>query len=329
VESGVKLLCDVDGLLEMPLLEDLLISYPEGAEGGEVSGSVLPIVFNAPKLKRLSLYFAADILSHFVLPWDQITHFSYGSSRPLHVWGKVSSNLLEVLQRLPNLTYLHFIAGLNIQSIRPQHITLSNLRVLEINDHRLFVLGRQPNILSCLRAPLLERFDLVIPIGTHIFGSKPYNYASQQLASFFQTSSHLQQFRVVLIFWHEGCGVTFIEPGTTSRPYYSVYASGKAPIFRDLSSKFPPKGYIKMPDYVKLLNLPVPLPGDGFYTLDRFIDRFLKHDDFESSSGGPSTECIDRVVHRMCYPVMKNICDMLSGFSNDDLNMEFYLQAKD
>ncbi|KAJ2935829.1 hypothetical protein H1R20_g1263, partial [Candolleomyces eurysporus] len=316
---------NVQGAMDMPLLEKLVISEI-------ISESSPPIAFNTPKLKTLSLYSSADILSRFVLPWNQITDFTYGPSYPLSISpGEITLNVLEVLQRLPNLTNLHLISGSNTQeSVRVDpHTTLSNLRTFEIHDYGLSLLGRQP-MLHSLRAPLLERFDLVIPGGTATSSIEPYNHASQQLTAFLHTSSCLQQIRIVFVLRRDRHGLSFTEhePRKTAK---TIYIQGKAPVFRELPSKILPNGHIKELGSFKVLDYPKPVLPRSFVKLDRYIDRFLGCEDsssrLERSPEGPPAKHIDPFVDPLCHPCIKVLCDIMSEFTTDGLNMELYLQT--
>jgi hypothetical protein len=126
-----------------------------------------------------------------------------------------------------------------------------------------------------------------------------------------------------------GSSTTFIGPGTTSHIFH---VSGKAPAFRDLV--FLPMGnFVSVPHHFKEilnLNLPKPIPVDGFYILDRFIDRFLKHDDdLERTPGDPSTERFSpSALLKSDLPFVERACDMLSRFSDDEINMELYFQIR-
>jgi hypothetical protein len=69
----------------------------------------------------------------------------------------------------------------------------------------------------------------------------------------------------------------------------------------------------------------------GFYTLDRYIDRYLKGGDdydFGRAPRDPTTNQIDPVIDTEFPPYIEVLFNMLSGFTADDLNMEFYLQLK-
>ncbi|RXW22069.1 hypothetical protein EST38_g3780 [Candolleomyces aberdarensis] len=316
IAGSVDKIRDVQGAQDMPLLEELLIS------DGDSSADSSPIVFNTPKLKRLSLHSSANVLSRFILPWYQITYFSYGPSYPLSNTGKIAPNVLQVLQGLPNLTYLHLMQSDSI--LLGQHVTLSNLRTFEIHDYELSLLGRQP-LLHYLRAPLLERFDLVIPGETTTRSVEPYTHASQQLAPFLQTSSCLQRIRIAVIFGRQG--LTYLDHQPRKTPE-SIYIWGTAPVFHELPSKILPNGYIpKELGYVKVLDSPKAVSVRDFVTLDRYIDRFMECEDSSSRYIDTPAEPMDAVIDPYyAHPRVQVLWDFLSGFTANDLNMDFYLQ---
>jgi hypothetical protein len=272
-------------------------------------------------VKRLSLYSSADVLSRFILPWDQVTHFSYGPSYPFGPTTKITPHVLQVLEKLPNLADLHLVGGNVITQLVPiqlgQHITLSNLRTFEIHDQKLALLG-QHLILDCLRAPLLQRFDLVIS-GEMAVGSRPYDHASRQLGPFLQTSSRLQKICIAFI---SGSGC-HIVPFTGHPPPKTVYIWGKAPFFYDVFPQIQLNGRIRALDHwhAKVLDRTNAVSARDFVPLGRYVDRFLKPEDHS-----PPREQTTFDIHPVFYPFMKVFCTMLSGFTDDNLNVELYLQ---
>ncbi|KAJ3522789.1 hypothetical protein NMY22_g11735 [Coprinellus aureogranulatus] len=94
------------------------------------------------------------------LPWNSVTHFTIRRGCQPQV-------MVDILQKLPNLIYLHFDHA--VIAYTSDTVVLDKLRTLEIHDEDLLLLddwhsssGAARCVLSSITAPALETFDLMI-----------------------------------------------------------------------------------------------------------------------------------------------------------------------
>ncbi|TEB26004.1 hypothetical protein FA13DRAFT_1126104 [Coprinellus micaceus] len=132
------------------------------------------------------------------LPWDLITCFSLTRTCRYYLW-------FDILQSLPNLTYLHINGAKVTSSVADDEDTLkamvplNKLRVLEVHDDGLVFLqpgqrGPFKSMLSRVNAPVLETFDLIVTTEDRTF--ERLRGASQTVTEFLSRSPALRRIRV-------------------------------------------------------------------------------------------------------------------------------------
>jgi hypothetical protein len=215
------------------------------------------------------------------LPWDLITRFSLTRTCRHYLW-------LDVLQSLPNLTYLHINGPKVTRTSRDADdedalratVQLNKLRVLEVHDDGLVFLqpgqhGPFMSMLSRVTAPLLETFDLIVTIEERTF--ERLRGASQTVTEFLSRSPALRRIRVLI------CPPSWIQTGygtSPSRRFVLKFSGDKAftdRVAANVTTDTGALGFTRWGTYHTSASPSIWLNG-GIGT-DHFFDRFMEGED--------------------------------------------------
>ncbi|KAF6763771.1 hypothetical protein DFP72DRAFT_873343, partial [Ephemerocybe angulata] len=204
--------CTPIAVIYLPFLQELYLRCPCSQRPSNVTTFQLPI------LSRLSLYDSKFYYPYIRLPWEQLTHLSFGhlytaDFKSYNTHDRMAirlRELLSVIQRLLNLSHLH-LTGPVYGTSRSQPtlhqfhlsspIALPKLRVLEIHDREAILMGTIYSFfLSALSTPNLENFDLIVA-GRRTSRNTyfPLDRPVQNFEDFLRRAVRLRRLRVVLV----------------------------------------------------------------------------------------------------------------------------------
>ncbi|KAL0950513.1 hypothetical protein HGRIS_007322 [Hohenbuehelia grisea] len=134
-------------------LEQLTIEG-KGADGNVGLQNTVDVFWVAPMLKRVTIREVS--LTHFQIPWIQITHLDYRNKTPTFS-EEIDENepdiyTFDVLRNVPQLTELHY-NSLAVETDDMEPVVLPSLRALHIFNDSTFA--------NCITAPSLRSLHIV------------------------------------------------------------------------------------------------------------------------------------------------------------------------
>ncbi|KAF6763766.1 hypothetical protein DFP72DRAFT_1059813 [Ephemerocybe angulata] len=266
--------------LHAPLLEELCLIVTHCAPKN------LSYAFRAPKLKKVHLYNPrTEYLLLSFLPWEQLTHLSFGAPNTRapythYVWPL--SDVLSMLQQLFNLEYLHFsnttlfgVTEDQMMDLQSAPIVIPRLRVLEICDRDVQLLCQNGgSIISAISTPVLETLDIMLVFSYINSPSIATSDLVASLQSFLRAHRGLKRVRVGFCgYWvgsQEGPPRTAILKMSGTRQFFRDYnglqsgAGGPYTLRGTISSR----------------TAELALRGTTYAT-DHFIDRFMEGEEIQ------------------------------------------------
>ncbi|KAF6763770.1 hypothetical protein DFP72DRAFT_482948 [Ephemerocybe angulata] len=259
-------------VVNLPLLDELYLLCPR------VESPKTITQFCAPKLRKLTLYSPRYYYSFIRLPWEQLTHLSFGvlytpypPDHPLSL-----HEFISLLQALSNLSHLHLTGPVYMVRQRPsleglglsEPVLLPKLRVLEIHDRDAETLfgGSYSFFLTAIATPRLNTLDLIV-------AQDLINNPHPHFVDLLRRAPLLQRLRVVLapIDW------TGVRRGVWEERYLKM--QGDAQFFETYVGDVGLDSEDVLTCDGTIVHHSTPLgPRDGTTTTEGFIDRCLDMD---------------------------------------------------